>query len=106
MRIIELRAKVSTACFGAEGYDAEAMVEENGKIRYVHLNRYDGMESCTVSEVSVYGLLAEDEYDIHPADMDEEVSNLEEYERIEETGKSAYAGVFKRLAEMIEAMYP
>lgn len=99
MRIIELRAKVTTACAGAEGYDAEATVEEEGKTMYVHVNRFDGNETFTVSEQSVYDFLtgnAEEE--------PEDVEYLEEYDKGAGAGASKYAGVFGCLSMMLDTM--
>jgi len=93
-RIISERAKVTTACAGMEGYDAEVTVEAwdgdkfLGKF-FVHANEYDGT-SYTVANKSYFeyvtGLSSK-----NPGEID----FIEEYDDISKTKKSNFAKVFE-----------
>ncbi len=99
MRIIQERSKVTTACAGMEGYDAELMLEDDAdsgfKTYYVHANSYQG-EYYTLSEKSrfdfITGLSEKDPGDI---------KYLEEYNNLEDAKGSKFFKYFKIADELL-----
>lgn len=98
MRIICERCKVTTACAGMEGLDAEIHLElEGGKRLYLHENCYEGTH-FSVAETSIYDFLTSRGNVEDPG----EVEFIEEYDSLEEAVSSKYYGYFKKLDSMTE----
>ena len=99
MRIISERAKVSTACAGMEGFDAEVRVEEvtdkGFNTFYVQVNSYNGRSHYAVSKDSAFALLE---------GKIEEISFLEEYESMEDAKESVFYKYFFIADRMINEL--
>lgn len=103
-RIIRERAKVTTACAGMEGYDAEVTVEVwddnkhmNG-VYYVHANCFEGFH-YTVAKKSMF------EFMTNLSDEDPgEIEFIEEYEKISQTKDSEFSVAFKAANRMLKDM--
>lgn len=99
MMVTNLRAKVTTACAGMVGYDAEATVEEgSNNVKYVHANYYGDDVSLTVTDKSVF------DYVTGQSEEDPHADVLEEYEGISDAENSKYIKVFAVLDQMLQLM--
>lgn len=97
--VVNLRGKVSTACNGMLGYNAEAeVINEDRHTVYVHANWADDGIMFTVSDTSIY------DYMTGSVQEDPKAEFSEEYEGIEEAKGSKYYGVMTVLESMINAL--
>lgn len=99
MLVTNLIAKITTACDGMVGYDAEATVEEGTEnVKYARASYY-GEDVCfSVTDKSVFDYLT------GQSDEDPHAETLEEYEGIGDTTESKYHKVFTVLDQMLQLM--
>ncbi|MDO5520826.1 MAG: hypothetical protein Q4G58_10085 [bacterium] len=95
MKIIETRSKKTPAGPGLWGYDAEAVVEDQGQVLYIHANYYMG-DHYTVSSESMFDYMTGETEEEPYAEF------IEEYEDLEDAESSEYYEVFEMLEEMIK----
>lgn len=89
MIIKELRGKLTMAGPGSWAFDAEAVVDDNGKTVYVHANWYDDFKHYTVSTQSRFDFLAGNTDDAPDGTV------LEEYKSLRGAAKSKYIAAIK-----------
>ena len=98
MIIKELKGKVTTGGPGMWAFDAEAIVEDNGKTLYIHANWYDDFKHYTVSERSMFDFMT------GASGEDPEVQYLEEYQSLRGAAKSKYYSAIKAANAVINAI--
>lgn len=99
MLVTKVRGKITTACAGVCGYDAEATIEdENGKVLYAHANDFNDGITFTISETSMYDYLT------GQSDDDPDVEFIEQYDGLGESTDSVYHKVFVVLDQVIQLM--
>ena len=99
MFMTDVRGKVTTACAGMVGYDAEATVEETtGNVKYVHASCYGDDICFSVTDKSLFDYLTGQEKEDPHAEI------LEDYEGINNTSDSKYHRVFVILANVLKLM--
>ena len=101
LRIIEEKAKVTTAEAGMNGYDAEVTVEvweDNHRkgVYYVHANCFE-VVGYTVSEKSMYDWLT-NKTNEDPGEID----FLEQYEEIEDAEESPFYAAIQVADRMLD----
>lgn len=99
MFVTDVRGKVTTACDGMVGYDAEATIEEGiGNVKYARASYY-GEDACfSVTDKSVFDYLT------GQSDEDPHAETLEEYDGIGDAEGSKYIKVFTVLDQMLQLM--
>lgn len=95
--IQSMRAGRVLSCPGVYGYDAEAVMVNDGKELYAHVNQYNGMMNYTVSEKSIYDYMVNDAED--PG-----AEFTESYEELDEAKESEYYSAFEILDKMVRAL--
>ena len=96
MRILSIRARITTACAPSEAQDAELLTQD-GKNLFLHINEYDG-EHYTVAESSIFDYLT------IGTEKTPEVAFIEEYSNWRSTQKSKYKEYFSQLRKVIKML--
>ena len=98
MRILSIRARITTAWAPSEAQDAEMeLLTQDGKNLFLHINEYDG-EHYTVAESSIFDYLT------IGTEKTPEVAFIEEYSNWRSTQKSKYKEYFSQLRKVIKIL--
>lgn len=98
MRILNIRARITTACVASEAQDAEMeLLTQDGKNLFLHINEYEG-EHYTVAESSIFDYLTTG------TEKTPEVLFIEEYSSWKSTQKSKYKEYFSQLRKVIKML--
>jgi transcriptional regulator with XRE-family HTH domain len=96
MEVISKRGTSTLMCQDMYAYDAEMVVKnDEGKIVYLHAN-YSYGDHFTVSNASIYDWMTT------ASEEEPKVTFLEEYDSLESTSNSKYAGFFQELDKMTD----
>jgi hypothetical protein len=97
MVVLSQRCTSTLITVGAYSYDAEIVMEENGKTVYLHENYFDEVH-LSVGDVSIYDFLTSISEEVPYANFSEE------YLSLASARKSNYFLFFRQMDNMIRAL--
>jgi hypothetical protein len=97
MIILSQRCTSTLVTYGSYSYDAEIVLEENGRTVYLHENYFDEIH-LSVGDVSIYDFLTSSSEEVPFANFSEE------YLSLASARKSDYFLFFRQMDNMIRAL--